>query len=143
SGGASFQDRNKVGHKFQFFGSAGAPAQVEGGEQVGEVFTIEYLSQQDGIDERLQGGGGQIVFFGNRDEFGGVFPVLEPLIAGTDGGFVKSCAGLEAADVFGDRVPFINKLRIAGDQADELLTRHRLFPRWFLREVGDEFHDVV
>ncbi len=85
----------------------------------------------------------QAVLLSSGGKFGGVLLVLEPLVAGADGGLVEAFASLQAADVFGNRVPLVEKLGIGGDQPDKLLAAHRRLASRLGLEVGDELHDVV
>ena len=94
--GAFLQERDEVGHQGQFLLACGPPAEVERGEQVGELFAVEDHAAEDVVDEGLQGGGGQAVLCGDGGELGGVLLGLEALVAGADGGLVEAFAGLEA-----------------------------------------------
>ena len=93
--GAFLQERDQVVHEGQLLFAAGAPAQAEGGHQVGELFAVEDHSAEDEVDEALQGVSRQAVPPGDGGEFLGVLLGLEALVASADGLFVQRLARFE------------------------------------------------
>ena len=68
---------------------------------------------------------------------------LELLVALADGLLVERLAGLQRADVLGDRLALVEELGVRLDQPDELLAAHLLLLGILPGEAGDQAHDVV
>ena len=112
-------------------------------EQIAQEIAVEDHAAQNGIHERLQGGGLDAVLFGDGGKLTGVLLFLEAHVPVADSLLVKPLARFQRFDVRRDVVAFVDELGIGLDQADELGAVHLLLAGLLLRILCDQRHDVV